>query len=34
MTEFVEMLVKAKSGDPQATEELLNMYRPLLCKEA
>ena len=34
MDEFVEMLVKAKNGDLKSKEELLNMYRPLLCKEA
>ena len=33
MDEFVEMLVKAKNGDLKSKEELLNMYRPLLCKE-
>lgn len=34
MAEFVEMLVKAKNGDSKSKEELLNMYRPLLYKEA
>lgn len=34
MAEFVEMLVKAKHGDSKSKEELLNMYRPLLYKEA
>ena len=34
MAEFVEMLVKAKNGDSKSKEALLNMYRPLLYKEA
>lgn len=34
MAEFVETLVKAKNGDEKAKEALLNMYRPLLYKEA
>ena len=34
MPEFVEMLMKAKHGDSKSKEELLNMYRPLLYKEA
>lgn len=34
MAEFVEMLMKAKHGDSKSKEELLNMYRPLLYKEA
>lgn len=34
MAEFVEMLVKAKNGDAKSKEKLLNMYRPLLYKEA
>jgi len=34
MAEFIEMLGKAKNGDSKATEELLNMYRPLLYKES
>ena len=34
MAEFVEMLVKAKNGELKSKEELLDMYRPLLYKEA
>lgn len=34
MAEFAEMLMKAKHGDSKSKEELLNMYRPLLYKEA
>lgn len=31
---FKELLLQAKSGYPQAAQELLRMYRPLLMKES
>ena len=31
---FVEIISRAKSGDVEAMEELLGMYRPLILKEA
>ncbi len=34
MIDFKELLLKAQSGDNQAKEELLEMYRPLLLKES
>ena len=32
--DFRELLASAKSGQPQATEKLITMYRPLLMKAA
>ena len=32
--DFRELLASAKSGQPQATEKLIPMYRPLLMKAA
>lgn len=34
MKNFKEIMMKAKKGDILAKETLLNMYRPLLLKEA
>ena len=34
MLYFKELLIKAKKGDKNATEELLKMYRPLLAKNS
>lgn len=31
---FKELLIRAKAGDEQAIEKLLDMYRPLLLKES
>lgn len=31
---FKELLMKAKSGDQQARETMVTLYRPLLIKEA
>lgn len=31
---FKELLYKAQSGDHQATEKILNHYKPLLLKES
>ena len=31
---FKELLLQAKSGYPQAAQELFRMYRPLLMKES
>ena len=31
---FKELLIGAKTGDEQAIEKLLDMYRPLLLKES
>ena len=32
--DFRELLASAKSGQPQATEKLISLYRPLLMKAA
>lgn len=31
---FKELLIRAKAGDEQTIEKLLDMYRPLLLKES
>lgn len=31
---FRELLMRAKAGDEQAIEKILEMYRPLLLKES
>lgn len=31
---FKEMLLQAKSGEPQSTAVILNLYKPLLVKES
>ena len=31
---FCDLLVRAKSGEKEAMEELLNMYNPMLMKHA
>ena len=31
---FCDLLVRAKSGEKEAMEELLNMYKPMLVKYA
>lgn len=31
---FCDLFVRAKTGDDEAMEELLNMYKPLLVKHA
>lgn len=34
MTDFKELLIRAKRGENEAQEILLEMYRPLLSKES
>jgi hypothetical protein len=34
MMEFKEMLIRAKRGEKNAQEKLLEMYRPLLMRES
>ena len=31
---FIDLLYRAKASDRQAVEELLNLYQPLITKEA
>ena len=31
---FIDLLYRAKASDRQAVEELLNLYQPLIIKEA
>ena len=34
MMDFKELIIRAKRGEKEAQEKLLEMYRPLIAKEA